>query len=126
MLPRDLEEWLTEEGDRVVRMHIQNVELSPRDRLIYEIWLLDTESRNGGLSQYFANRGIDQWRNCVAAASSGATPSFIPFASEVAAMIGGGDDPYQALVKLGRGAEETWDKYNEAVVSELRSCQGAF
>jgi hypothetical protein len=120
MLPWNLEDWLTEEGDRVVLMRTQSAELSPRDQLIYEIWLLDTESRNGGLSQYFANRGIEQWRNCVAAASSGVTPSFLPFAGEVAAMIGGSDDPYQSLVKLGRGAEEAWDRYSAAVVSELK------
>ena len=123
MLPWDLEDWLTDEGGRVVDERVRNGTSSPRDHLIYEIWLLDTESRNGGLSQYFANRGIDQWNSCVAAASSGATPSFLPFAAEVTALIDGQPDPYLALVERGDDAEQVWDKYKVAVVRELKAAK---
>ena len=126
MLPWDLEDWLTEEGDRVVKRRAGGQTLSARDQLIYEIWLLDTESRNGGLSQYFANRGMSQWKSCVAAASSGSTPSFAGFATEVQSLIGGSGDPYEKLVSMGDAAEETWDRYKESIVRELKaSDQGA-
>src|SRR5688500_8356789 len=112
MLPGNLEGWLTNEGDRVVRAQVAGAFLSIMDRLIYEIWLLDTESRNGGLSQYFANRGRPQWRSCAHAASAGVTPSFLPFAAEVNRMIGDSDDPYQVINGLGRAAEDIWGKYD--------------
>ena len=77
---------------------------SVHEELIYEIWLLDTEARNGGLSQYFCNRGLSQWQRCVAAASSDAIPSFFPFAERVAAFLRINPDPYLAIVSGGRKA----------------------
>ena len=52
-LPLDLEDWLTNEGGRVVenRAIFGESALLPEEGLIYEIWLPDTETRNGGLSQ---------------------------------------------------------------------------
>lgn len=60
VLPRDLDDWLTEAGDRVVhKMAAGRPEaLRPMERLVYEVWLFDTETRNGGASQYFCNRGM--------------------------------------------------------------------
>src|SRR5262247_2179263 len=110
MLPTDLEDWLTNEGDRVVHARVAGDSLSPLDSLIHEIWLLDTEARNGGLSQYFANHGTAQWQSCTRAALAGLTPSFAPFAAEVDAMIRRSEDPYQAINKLGTAAEDTWER----------------
>ena len=121
MLPSDLEDWLSNEGDRVVHARAAGRPLSRLDRLIYEIWLLDTEARNGGLSQYFANCGATQWRSCAHAAMAGAIPSFAPFAVEVDAMIDGSDDPYHAINRLGTDAENTWARHDTAVVSELKA-----
>ena len=121
MLPQDLEDWLTDEGDRVARARIAKLPMSTVDQLIYEIWLLDTESRNGGLSQYFLNRGATQWESCRRCALAGLTPSFASFAAEVDGMIRGAADPYEAINSLGRPAEDTWEKYDVAVVSELKA-----
>ena len=124
MLPPYLEDWLTDEGDRVCRVQQAKLPLSTTDRVIYEIWLLDTEARNGGLSQYFANRGKPQWQSCCRAASMGMTPSFAPFAAEVDRILGNGRDPYEAINSRGRIAEELWEEYDVAVVSELKAaCQ---
>ena len=51
-MPWDLEDWLTEIGDRVVRkMAASGPEtLTPQERLIYEVWIFDTETRNCGVS----------------------------------------------------------------------------
>ena len=120
VLPWELEDWLTDAGDRVVRMLGSAAEamLTDRERLIYEIWLLDTEARNGGLSQYFCNAGIDQWNACVSLASS-ALPSFPAFAARVVMLLEQNPDPYLAI--LNAGGDNLWDEYQEAVVSELRS-----
>ena len=77
MLSWDLEDWLTEEGDKVVTKEaaLGLGSLTSRERLIYEVWLFDTETRNGGVSQYFCNRGIAQWDELKKAAR-GMLPSF--------------------------------------------------
>ena len=121
VLPGNLEDWLTDEGDRVVRARAANLPLSTVDQLIYEVWLLDTEARNGGLSQYFLNHGRAQWQSCSRAASAGLTPSFIPFAAEVEGMIRGADDPYEAISALGCSTENAWEHYHVAVVAELKA-----
>ena len=45
-LPLDLEAWLTDVGDQIVCERASEGEnaLSAQERLIYEIWLLDTEA----------------------------------------------------------------------------------
>jgi hypothetical protein len=119
MLPQDLEDWLTDAGDAVVRKPHDT--RSEEERLIYEIWLLDTEARNGGVSQYFCNGGLDQWRRCVLEASRGTVPSFAPFASQITRMIAGTTDPYEALIQLGSAPDDAWDGAKVAVVSELKA-----
>ncbi|MBA2238296.1 MAG: hypothetical protein H0W24_06300, partial [Lysobacter sp.] len=50
MLPWDLEDWLTDEGDNVVRKAAAakgESALNEPERLLYELWLFDTEQRNG-------------------------------------------------------------------------------
>ena len=58
------ENWLTHEGGRIVRKVAAKGPdpLDERERLVYEVWLFDTEQRNGGVSQYFCNRSLDQWQ----------------------------------------------------------------
>src|SRR5262245_90775 len=118
-LPWELEDWLTDAGDRVVRKlaSAPAAVLPDRERLIYEVWLLDTEARNGGLSQYFCNGGIEQWNSCVALAST-SLPSFPAFAERVATLLKQAPDPYLAI--LNTDSDDLWYEYQEAVVSELR------
>jgi len=86
-LPLDLEAWLTDVGDQIIGERASDVEtaLRAREKLIYEIRFFDTEARNGGISQYFANRGMKQWEQCTAWPA----PSFSPFARRVADLLTG-------------------------------------
>jgi hypothetical protein len=120
MLSMHLEDWLTEAGAAVVaKRQADAASLSPSEQLIYEIWLLDTETRNGGLSQYFGNRGSAQWQRCVAAANFANLSSFRLFSAEVGALIEGSEDPYKVLIQHGTNAENLWYKCQSAVVTEL-------
>lgn len=120
MLSTHLEDWLTEAGaDIVVKRQADIASLSPSEQLIYEIWLLDTEARNGGLSQYFGNRGSAQWQGCVAAAKFANLSSFRLFAAEVGAVIEGSAEPYNAFIQQGAEVENLWYKYQSPVVTEL-------
>ena len=119
MLPQDLEDWLTDAGDAVVRK--PEDARSEQEQLIHEIWLFDTEVRNGGVSQYFGNWGMDQWETCIAVTSRGAVPSFASFARQISRMIACADDPYEALIELGSAPDDAWDGAKVAVVSELRA-----
>lgn len=120
MLPWDLEDWLTDAGDAIVeRRAAEPALLTEAQSIVYEIWLLDTEARNGGLSQYFCNRGVEQWERCLLAAS--ALKSFEPFAAAVGIIIDGKSDPYEAIHSAGRRADDLWYSYQVAVVGELRA-----
>src|SRR6185436_4212959 len=101
MLPWDLEDWLTDEGDKVVHKAAaadSRDALDPRERLLYEVWLLDTEQRNGGISQYFGNRGLEQW-DALSRLAAPALPSFARFAAKVNAVVGRSEDPYRAVIR---------------------------
>jgi len=119
-VPFELEDWLTEAGDQVVRkMAAQGEEsLSDREKLIYEIWLLDTEVRNGGLSQYFVNFGMRQWQQCASLAM--ALPSFTGFAKQVTALLSANADPYLAILARESEASEFYYTHQVVIVTELR------
>jgi hypothetical protein len=87
----------------------------------YEIWLLDTEARNGGLSQYFGNHGLEQWRRCVGSAASQGLVTFAPFARSVDLLIEGSSDPYRMLLSGDRDNEDLWYSYQWRVVQQLRA-----
>jgi hypothetical protein len=119
MLPWDLEDWITDVGaDLLDRRILDPQSLTPIEALVYEVWLLDTEARNGGVSQYFCNRGITQWQRCVAKAAG--LRSFQPFVEAVENIIQGNPDPYQAFRAGGNDAEDIWFKYQKQVVTELK------
>ena len=122
MLPFDLEDWLTEVGDQIVRKMASEGEaaLTEREKLIYEIWLLDTETRNGGLSQYFANRGAKQWEHCRNRATTWPIPSFWPFADRVSELLRGNPDPYLAIAAREAEANELYYAHQTAIVAGLR------
>ncbi len=99
MLPGYLEDWLTDEGDKIVGKASLSgsPSLSPREQLLYEVWLFDTEQRNGGISQYFCNRTLNQWRSLCDLAEL-LLPHFAQVASQVNQVIGGRSDPYDAVI----------------------------
>lgn len=121
-LPWDLEDWLTDVGDQVVcrKASEGDAALTAREKLIYEIWLLDTEVRNGGISQYFANRGMKQWEQCTALANAWPLSSFSPFARRVSDLLTGNADPYLALMARDAEATEVYYAYQIPIVTELR------
>jgi len=120
MLSWELEDWITDAGATVVeRRFLDKDALTQQENLLFEIWLLDTEARNGGLSQYFLNRGTSQWLSCISAARDGGLSSFAPFADAVNAIIGSTNDPYEAINSSGDGAENLWYTYQSSVVTQL-------
>jgi len=125
MLPWDLEDWLTEEGDKAVRI----VAAQSRDaldadtRLLYEFWLFDTEQRNGGVSQYFCNNGLAHWDVLLRLASP-ALPSFTAFAAKVDEVVGRSDDPYQSVIHSAIDLDAWYSQHQTRLVTELRAAVG--
>ena len=120
MLPNDLNEWLSDTDSIIVDRRAAGAVLSPIEQLIYEIWLLDTQKRNGGLSQYFCNCGLEQWRQCIVAANDVGLSSFMRFATQVNALIAGSKDPYKVLIKRGHVGDDIYDEHSSRIVRELR------
>jgi len=107
----------------VVKKYSKSKVLTVRERLIYEVWLLDTEWRNGGLSQYFGNHGIANWK----ALSKVATPklaSFKPFAKVVNQVIGKSKDPYEATLKSASQLDEHYFNIQTRLITELKTLAG--
>ncbi|WP_020470409.1 DMP19 family protein [Zavarzinella formosa] len=122
-MPWDLEDWLTEAGGRVVQKMADcgHKTLTPEEQLIYEVWLFDTETRNGGVSQYFGNRGIEQWRSLRTAAESQNLPRLKQFMDEVDLLIGEAADPYAVSLAVSPPIEEVyWRSHQTGIVEELR------
>lgn len=121
MLSWDLGDWITDAGADVLDKRLADpMGLTPAESVVYEIWLLDTEARNGGLSQYFCNQGLQQWVACQAATRTIGLTSFREFANAVNAVIGAAEDPYEAIWAQGDPAEDLWFSYQALVVHELR------
>jgi hypothetical protein len=121
MLPNDLEDWLTAEGDRVVRKEAASghAALGAREQLLYEVWLFDTEQRNGGVSQYFCNCR-ENWEQLCRLAQP-AIPSFALFAAAVNKVIGGSEDPYQSVIDSDVNLDEMYRAYQIQLVTELKA-----
>jgi len=121
MLTWDLEDWITDVGADLVEKRFANASsLTTMESAVYEIWLLDTEARNGGMSQYFCNHGHDQWSACQAAALAVGLSSFRAFADALNAIIGTAQDPYEVVREQGDPAEDLWYSYQSAVVQQLK------
>lgn len=121
MLPWDLEDWITDEGAKILDKRILAPNsLSPKENLLYEVWLLDTEARNGGLSQYFCNHGIEQWQAWQAVAKVEGLKSLETFASLLNQIIQESSDPYAAIREKGDDAEDLWLSHQKQIVNELK------
>src|SRR5262245_28596001 len=122
MLPWDLENWLTDAGDEVVCKAAERgtESLDSRERLIYEVWLFDTEQRNGGVSQYFLNRGLKQW-DALCAAALPVLSSFAPFATAVSQAVGRSEDPCQAVMNSSVDLDAHYYQYQIRLATELKA-----
>ena len=128
-MPWDLEDWLTETGDRIVNKIADSGKetLTAHDCLIYEIWVFDIETRNGGVSQYFGNRGLEQWESLRSASQGFALPSLMQFMQEVDRLCGDTPDPYAVALAASPPLEEAyWRSHQTGIVDELRNlCVGS-
>jgi len=78
----DLTDWLLDAGEEVAKRSqaLGSLDaLTPVERLVYEFWIFDMEQQNGGVSQYFFNRSIQQW-SILANLAREVLPSFDAFA----------------------------------------------
>ena len=122
-LPDDLEDWLTNEGDRVVTQMADSdgTPISEFDRAVFEIWVLDTETRNGGVSQYFANRGLSRWHSLAQAAVTHNLPSLREFISAANIVVEGATtDLYDAVVCSDTDLDDIYKRLQTVIVAELR------
>ncbi len=107
-------------GGAIVDKRAAGQSLSPMEQVVYEIWALDTQARNGGLSQYFCNYGLERWCGCIASAIAVGLTSFGPFAQQVGTLIAGTRDPYKALIKKGSAGDEIYAAHSSHIVRKLR------
>jgi hypothetical protein len=118
-LPNELDDWLTEAGGLVVQKRADGETIQSSEQLIYEIWVLDTEVRNGGVSQYFCNRP-ENWEKCVNLAKSEGLVSFEPFARELNHVLSGARDLYIRILNRESEADQLYDMHALNFVAELR------
>jgi hypothetical protein len=116
----ELEDWLLDAGERAERKAIAGDSLTPVERLVREFWVFDIHTRNGGVSQYFANHHPEQWETLKAAWMPAAVPSLGPIIAEVDRIIAGATDPYLATLKASPGIEEFYEAHQQGVRQELR------
>lgn len=119
----DLEDWLTDEGDRVV-LKMQEIgydNLTDQDKLLYEVWLLDTETRNGGISQYFCNWQRVRWNALLRLMPVDCMPTLAHFSNAVDMVIGDAVDPCENAWKSDMKMFDFYYQLQTDIVTELRS-----
>lgn len=122
MLPWELDDWLTELGDHIVKkkasqgFHV----LTPTERSVYEVWLFDTEARNGGVSQYFCNEA-ERWNTLLTVADNPMLPSLKAFAGRVQVRISGAEDPYVAAFNAADELDSAYEQFHTRILEELRA-----
>ena len=123
MLPWDLEDWLTEIGDQVVKKKAaQGFDaLTTTERDVYEVWLFDTEARNGGVSQYFCNRGRERWAALLNVARNPRLPTLADFAGRIQGLIENAEVAYEAAVNAGDEPDTLYEQHQIQIMRELRS-----
>jgi hypothetical protein len=117
----ELEDWLLDAGERAERKLIANGCLSPAERLIREFWVFDIHTRNGGVSQYFCNHGLEQWQALKSALLPESVPSLGPLIAEVERVIAGAPDPYLAALNASPGIDHFYEAHQLGVRRELRT-----
>lgn len=120
MLPWDLEDWLVDAADRVIAKHSTAPQsLTDAESLLHELWLFDTQTRNGGVSQYFCNFP-DRWALLTDSANS-RLPTFGAFAATVQSIISGAVDPFDAILASPVDLDSAYYASNADIIRELRA-----
>ena len=122
MLPQHLDDWLTDAGLRTARKaaSTEPALLDDRERLLNEFSLFDTEHRNGGVSQYYGNWGLDRWQTLVRLALPHLS-SFPRFARGVDAVVGNAADPYSAVIESETDLDAWYEQHQTELVTEIRA-----
>jgi hypothetical protein len=117
----DLETWLLDAGEKAEGKRLAGgiESLTPAERLIREFWILDMETRNGGVSQYFCNRPA-QWQSLRKAWLADEVPSLGSIIAEIDRVIAGANDPYLATLQGSPQLEEFYEAHQPRVLTELR------
>ena len=123
----ELNDWFLNAGERAERKRIAlgTESLSAYERLLLEVWLLDLETENGGVSQYFCNRGLDQWRILQSVWIVDKVPSLGPIITEIERVIASEFDPYLATLDASPGIEDFYDTHQPCVLAELRALEAS-
>ena len=126
MVPWELEDWLADAADAVVqRTTLKGYDaLDARERLLYELWLFDAETLNGGVSQYFCNTESDRWPSLLALSANSSLLAFSQFAVQVQQVLAGAKDAYQAVINSKVDLDDAYEGCRSQVISELRASIG--
>jgi hypothetical protein len=118
----EVEAWLLDAGEHATRKMLAEgaSSLTRAERLVREVWLLDLEARNGGVSQYFCNRVLAHWQALREAWSVDHVPSLGPIIAEVDTVITGSDDPYLPALAASPGLDEMYEAHQAQMKIELR------
>lgn len=122
-LPIGLEDWLTDIGDQIVRKVAAGEyhAISSHEQLMYEIWLFDTETRNGGVSQYFCNHGVERWNVLLGLVHEAALPRLREFVEIVNKIVAGVVDLYRTVLDADVNLDTVYEQGQAEIVAELQA-----
>jgi hypothetical protein len=120
MLPWDLEDWLSETADRVLAAPQPWPEL---DQLFREVWLFDTQYRNGGVSQYFSNYP-ERWCQLVQLTEV-FLPRFSPVTEAILRIVSNAKDPYAATLARDEELGAVYETHRAEALTRLKETMSA-
>jgi hypothetical protein len=121
----DLDDWLLDAGTAVEQKAIRGEGLSPLEALIREMWVLDCESLNGGVCQYFGNHGIHRWKALLTALKHLHVESVEALTNAISATIANAEDPYEAAAEASNSLNEFYYTNRSRAIENLRALQSA-
>jgi Domain of unknown function (DUF4375) len=118
-----LTDWLLDAGEGVAKRSEAPgglESLTSVERLLYELWIFDMEQQNGGVSQYFCNRSMQQW-NTASRLARPLLSSFNAFALTVESVVGESADPYESVIDSEVNLDDRYDAIRVPLLLELQS-----
>jgi hypothetical protein len=118
----ELEQWLLDTGEKVTLKLMAEgpASLSLIERFLREVWILDIQTSNGGVSQFFCNYGLSHWNALKESWPSRDVPGLGPIIIEIDRVIAGAEDPYLATLDASPGIEDVYDVHSSRMKAELR------
>ena len=114
-----LENWLLDAGEKAQQKRLSGEPLSPLEAFTREYWTFDMHAVNGGVSQYFCNFDLQNWKALQSLAPLENVPSFGQIISRINDLISGAPDPYEALI-ASPDIDDWYYHYRLSVIRELR------